>query len=79
MENIHIQALTIKYGKNAEKWKTEHDDRKLYSNIYYQLVEAYESVENAPIFVQVAVNEKAEKSRKVLDEIEQRFKENDWI
>lgn len=34
MANIHIKVLTNKYGKNAEKWKTEHDDRKLYSNIF---------------------------------------------
>lgn len=79
IKNIHIQVLTNKYGENAEKWKTEHDDRKLYSNIFYQLLEAYESVENAPAFVRVAVNEKAEEQTKVLDEIEQRFKENGWI
>lgn len=62
------------YKKNAEAWKDAYDDRKIYSNTYYMLVEAVEEmkqIENQ--YIICAFYKQFAYDKAMLDEIEQRF------
>lgn len=72
---IHIDFLRRRYGKRAEAWKDAHDDRKVFSNIYFMLIEAYEAVDGieAP-FVITSLNRTCKEEQEVLDRIVEMFK-----
>lgn len=69
------KAMLNHYKKNAEAWKNAHDDRRVYSNTYYILVEAVEEmkqIENQ--YILYAFNKQFNKDKSMLDDIEKRFK-----
>lgn len=63
------------YKEKAYLWKDEHDDRKLFSNIYFHMREAVESLEDEPHgYVKVAINHALRKDYDMMDEIIEHFK-----
>lgn len=72
---IHIDFLRRRYGKKAEAWKGAHDDRKLFSNIYFMLIEAYEAVDGIEAsYVITSLNRTCREEQEVLDRIAEVFK-----
>ena len=71
-----LEYLNFFYKKNAERWKNEHDDRRLYSNLFYMIIEAIKSLgDNEPhIYISIALNNEIEKDIEQLDRIAERFK-----
>ena len=68
------RATLNHYKKNADAWKDEHDDRKIYSNTYYMLAEAVEEmrqIENQ--YIIYAFYKQFTQDKAMLDEIEQTF------
>lgn len=64
-----------RYAEDAERWQEEHDDRKLFSNIYEKLVEAVESLPEEPnLTVCVAMNDYISKDEATLDAIREHFR-----
>ena len=64
------------YKKDAEAWKEEHDDRRIFSKTYYMLHEAIESLDDNPhVIVRVAMNRYIDSDYEMMDEIINRFKE----
>lgn len=62
------------YRKYAEEWKDEKDDRRLYSNMFFHMYEAIESLDDEPhIYVKVAMNHKISEELKIMDEIKEHF------
>ena len=72
----HLTYLDDWYRKFAEEWKNNgKDDRQLYSNMFFQMYEAIETMsDNPPAFVAVAMNNKIAEYRKTMDEIKEYFK-----
>ena len=69
-----IDSLNYNYGVYAERWTDKHDDRKVFSNIYFMVLEALESLPEEPNnLVCVAMHKQIDEERKVLDEIKQRY------
>ena len=71
---ITIELLEFIYGEKAEQWANELDDRKIFSNIYYMLLEALqiaEKIDNA--FIRNAVMVKFREERATMDRIMERF------
>ena len=69
------RAMLNYYKKNAEAWKDSYDDRRIYSNTYYMLVEAVEEmkqIENQ--YILYAFYKQFTKDKSMLDAIEKRFK-----
>ena len=72
----HLDFLDFFYKKEAEAWKEEHDDRKLFSNTYYLVREAILSLDDEPhVSVRVAMNRYIDLEYQMLDEIRNRFAE----
>ena len=68
------RAMLNHYKKNAEAWKDAYDDRRIYSNTYYMLVEAVEEmkqIENQ--YILYAFYKQFTKDKSMLDDIEKRF------
>lgn len=60
------------YGDNYKTWKELdlHDDRRLYCNIYEQVVDAINSLDDSPVvFVCVAMNKHIEEQENIMDRI----------
>ena len=69
-----MEYLKFKYEKKAEEWKDCHDDRRLFSNTYYQIIEAIETLPEEPnAYIAVAMNNEIAKDREMLDGIMDRF------
>ena len=69
-----MDFLKFKYEKKAEEWKGCHDDRRLFSNTYYQIIKAIESLPEEPVpYIAVAMNNEITKDREMLDKIAERF------
>lgn len=69
--------IKFMYGKAYRKYAEAdpHDDRRLYMNMYDQIMEAVQSVPADPVpFVAVAMNNEMEKSFKTMDRIQEHFK-----
>ena len=67
------------YGLYAEKWEDEHDDRKVFSNTYYQIIEALESLPaEPPSWVCVAVIDKIKEDEESLDRILGKYRDGLW-
>jgi hypothetical protein len=69
-----IDLLELIYGEKAQQWAKELDDRKLFSNIYYMLLEALQiadTIDNA--FIRTAIMAKFKEERAVMDKILERF------
>ena len=78
-KETHLNYIDMFYKEDAEAWKEEHDDRRLFSNIYYHMREAILSLEDEPhIAVKVAMNRYLDDEIRVLEEIQCRFKERVW-
>lgn len=64
----------IIYGERAEQWKDEKDDRKLFSNMYYLILEGLQALEGIDnTFVRSAVLTKYREDRATMDRIAERF------
>ena len=73
-KTLKMNFLKFKYEKKAEEWKDCHDDRRLFSNTYYQIIEAIETLPEEPVsYVAVAMNNEIQKDREMLDRIIKRF------
>ena len=73
-----IAVLEMEYGKKADEWNNLYppvsDDRRVYINIYHQLVEAVQSLTDNPnTIVCVAMNRYIAEEKKTLDEIKKVF------
>jgi hypothetical protein len=69
-----VELLKLIYGEKAEQWANERDDRKLFSNIYYILLEALQiasTIDNT--FIRNAVMVKFKEDRATMDRILERF------
>lgn len=62
--------FSFMYGDVAEDWKDEKDDRKLFSNTYFMIMEAINSLDDDPNpYVKVAMNRMLEADKSMLDRI----------
>lgn len=69
-----IKFLKLKYEKKAIQWKNENDDRKLFSNIYFQIMEALEEIKECNnSWIMCAINKQIRDEQKTLDNILNRF------
>lgn len=63
-----------KYEEDAIRWECEHDDRRIFHNIYKNIVEALKSLPEEPhTWVKVAINDMISKERATLDDIQKHF------
>ena len=68
-----LDFLKFRYEKKAEEWKERHDDRRLFSNTYYLIITAIETLPEEPNnYVCVAMNAMIKKDREILDSIMKR-------
>ena len=73
-KSVKLDCLKFLYEKKAEEWKECHDDRRLFSNMYYQIITGVETLpENPNNYVRVAMNAMIQKNREELDSIMERF------
>ena len=73
-KELHLEFLKLFYEENAEKWRDQHDDRRVYSNTYYMLVEAIKSLDDEPNnFVKVAMNHHMNDELAMIDRINHFF------
>lgn len=77
-KSLKIAVLEMEYGKKAEEWNniypSVNDDRRVYINIYHQLIEAVQSLTDNPnTIVCVAMNRYIAEEKKTLDEIKKVF------
>lgn len=73
-KSFKLDFLKFKYEKKAEEWKDCHDDRRIFSNTYYQIIEAIETLPEEPVsYIAVAMNNEIQKDREMLDRIIKRF------
>ena len=73
-KTIKMDFLKFKYEKKAEEWKDYHDDRRLFSNTYYQIIQAIETLPEEPVsYIAVAMNNEIKKDCEMLDSIAKRF------
>ena len=75
---LKLAVLEMEYGKKAEEWNNLYppvsDDRRVYINIYHQLIEAVQSLtDNSNTIVCVAMNRYINEEKKALDEIKEVF------
>jgi len=74
-----IDSMRFDYGLHAELFADEHDDRRLFTNMYNQIMEAVECLpDNPPAFVCVAMNHKIDESRGTMDAILDRYVHGRW-
>lgn len=80
-ESYEVKKRFLKfYKKKAEEWKNEHDDRKVFSNIYYILDEALEEMKNIENnYIWCAFNKRFSDDIETLNDIENKFKTNKKI
>lgn len=77
-KSLKIAVLEMEYGKKADEWNNLYppvsDDRRVYINIYHQLIEAVQSLTDNPnTIVCVAMNRYIIEEKKTLDEIKEAF------
>lgn len=77
-KSLKIAVLEMEYGKKADEWNNIYppvsDDRRVYINIYHQLIEAVQSLTDNPnTIVCVAMNRYIIEEKKTLDEIKEAF------
>lgn len=77
-KSLKITVLEMEYGKKADEWNNLYppvsDDRRVYINIYHQLIEAVQSLTDNPNnIVCVAMNRYINEEKKTLDEIKKVF------
>ena len=73
MKNM-IDLLKLLYGEKAEQWANCTDDRKLFSNIYYILLEALQTADKIDnTFIRTAIMAKFREERATMDRILERF------
>jgi len=61
------------YGEKAVEWRDEMDDRKLFSNIYFQIVDALNELEKIEpinsVYIKVAISDSIINDEKTLNDI----------
>lgn len=75
---LKLAVLEMEYSKKADEWNNLYppvsDDRRVYINIYHQLIEAVQSLTDNPnTIVCVAMNRYITEEKKTLDEIKKVF------
>ena len=74
-----IDSLRWDYGLYAELWEKENDDRKLFSNMYYQMVEAVEELPPEPCaWTCVAIHNKMDEAAETMLEIIDKYCHGLW-
>lgn len=69
-----LDYFSFMYGDLAEDWKDETDDRRLFSNTYFMIMEAIKSLDDNPVpYVRVAMNRTLEADKSMLDRIKRFF------
>lgn len=69
-----IEFIKFRYEEKAIEWENEHDDRKLFSNLYYMIINALESIIDCEnVYVKVAINNAISEDIKRMDNILNRF------
>ena len=71
-----LAVLELDYGEKATAWAGEpiEDDRRVFVNTYYQIIEAVQSLPDNPhTIVCVAMNRYIDSMKKVMDDILARF------
>ena len=69
-----IDYLEFFFKKDAERWEPMSDDRRLFHNMYNQIMEAINSLPNKPNnYVCVALNRLIGEDIKTMKEIQERF------
>ena len=75
-KSISINRLKFRYGKYAQQFKDARDDRLIVYNVYNNILEGLESLDDDPaLFVKVAMNHAIKADCEELDEIIERFKD----
>lgn len=71
-----LDFIKFMFEEKAILWKDEHDDRRLFSNVYFQMKEAIESLDDEPnLYVTVAMNNELGKDIEVMKRIREHFKD----
>lgn len=69
-----VDLLKLIYGDKAQQWAKETDDRKLFSNMYYILLEALQIASNIDnTFIRNAVLTQFKEERASMDKILEKF------
>lgn len=75
-KKLHLDLLKYIYGspRRLAEYEQCNDDRRVYFNMYHNIVEAIESLPDEPHnLVCVAMNDKIDEYRKAMDEIKEHF------
>ena len=77
-KSLKLAVLNMEYGKQADEWNNMFppvtDDRRVFINIYHQIVDAVKSLPDNPnAFVCVAMNRLIAEEKKTMDEIKSHF------
>ena len=70
-----LDYIRFMFEEKAILWKDEHDDRRLYSNRYFQIKEALESHDEPNLYVSVAMNNELNKDIATMKRILEHFKD----
>lgn len=70
-----LDYLKWLFEEKAVLWKNEHDDRKLFSIMYFKIKEAVESLDDEPnLYVCVAMNNRISEDVATMEDIIEHFK-----
>ena len=70
----NLDYLETFFGELAEAWKDEKDDRRVFSNSYFHIVEAIKTLDDNPhVYVRCAKNHMMNEEIEQLERIKERF------
>lgn len=75
-----IMFLALSFGKDAEEWNNETGDKRLFSNIYFMILEACEVMKKVDnVYSQVAFSNQVDKDVEYLQILRCRIKSDEYI
>ena len=73
-KEVMLNYIDCFYGEKAEAWKNERNDKRVFSNTYFMIVEALESLPDEPHnYVKVAVHAHIKENEEMMKRIIERF------
>ena len=73
-KQARLHDIELRYGGRIEEYKGFTDDRKIYVNIYNQVIEAIESLPEEPCsYIKVAMWHQFNKDKEILNRIQAEF------